>query len=94
MKYSNVEHKIANGVIKKYMQYKGFKGWTSFWNTIYYIDRSSLLNPYLRKHELKHIEQINRLGRLRFFVEYLWQNIKYGYDNNKFEIEAREAEKV
>ena len=43
-------------------------------------------------HELKHVEQYQRYGVLRFFLLYLYETIKKGYRNNRFEVEAREAE--
>jgi hypothetical protein len=42
-------------------------------------------------HELKHVEQYE-IGLLRFFKEYFREYRKNGYDNNRFEIEARQAE--
>lgn len=27
--------KTPKGIIKKYMELCGFRGWTSFWNTVY-----------------------------------------------------------
>ena len=42
-------------------------------------------------HELKHIQQFQRYGRIRFVLLYLLETIRHGYYNNKFEIEAREA---
>lgn len=45
------------------------------------------------KHELCHIEQYKRLGFIRFIALYLWDSIRHGYHNNKFEVEARKAEK-
>jgi hypothetical protein len=45
------------------------------------------------KHELCHIRQYQRLGFVRFIVLYLWDSIRNGYYNNRFEVEAREAEK-
>ena len=86
------KHKIATGLIKYYMKKQGFRGWTSFWNTIYYIDKESYLDVKLQKHELKHIEQIQREGYLRFSIKYLYYNLKYGYWNNPYEIEARKCE--
>ncbi len=47
--------------------------------------------PWL-KHELKHIEQYQQLGYWRFILLYLIETLKHGYYNNRFEIEAREAE--
>ena len=41
------------------------------------------------KHELVHIEQIKREGKLKFLFKYLFYLIRYGYDNNPYEIEAR-----
>ena len=46
--------------------------------------------PYMLSES--HIEQVKRDGRLKFIVKYLFYNIKYGYKNNPYEIEAREAE--
>ena len=45
------------------------------------------------RHELKHIEQYERLGFIRFIIIYLWQTIKVGYYKCGLECEAREAEK-
>jgi len=87
-----VKHKVATGLILKYMKFNGFFGWTSFWNTIYYIDSVPPAGSSLRNHELKHIEQINNTGRFKFFFKYLYFNIKYGYKNNPYEVEARKVE--
>lgn len=43
-------------------------------------------------HEACHIEQVKRDGRLKFIVKYLFYNIKYGYKNNPYEVEARKYE--
>ena len=42
----------------------------------------------LYKHEWVHIEQYRNLGVLNFVVQYLWQQARVGYKNNKFEKEA------
>lgn len=44
------------------------------------------------KHELMHVIQQRRLGRTRFLVLYLLESFRKGYYQNKFEVEAREAE--
>ncbi len=44
------------------------------------------------RHELCHIKQFKQNGYGAFMVKYLWESIKHGYYNNKFEIEARDAE--
>ncbi len=44
-------------------------------------------------HELKHIEQFRHHGFVPFIVKYIAESIRHGYSNNKFEKEARLAEK-
>ncbi len=44
------------------------------------------------KHELCHINQFQRYGFVTFIVKYLWESLKHGYYNNKYEIEARVGE--
>jgi len=51
-----------------------------------------LMDERWLKHELKHIEQYQKEGYLGFLVKYLWESIRHGYYNNRFEVEAREAE--
>ena len=46
----------------------------------------------LLRHERKHLEQIERDGRILFSVKYLWWLARYGYWNNPYEVEARAAE--
>ena len=43
-------------------------------------------------HELKHVEQYERLGTVLFLWKYLVENLRNGYYNNAFEVEARAAE--
>ena len=51
-----------------------------------------LNNDKWLKHELCHIQQFKKNGFVFFIAKYLWQSIKHGYYNNKYEVEAREAE--
>jgi hypothetical protein len=51
-----------------------------------------LAEPNWVKHELKHIEQYEQHGYIGFITKYVWESIKHGYTNNKFEKEARDAE--
>ncbi|MEO9003687.1 MAG: DUF4157 domain-containing protein [Ginsengibacter sp.] len=44
------------------------------------------------KHEMCHVHQFKKYGFLNFITKYLWESIKHGYYNNKYEIEARRAE--
>jgi hypothetical protein len=83
--------RTASGLIKLYMQVCGFKGWASFWHTIYlmpgYEDNEQLI-----RHEVAHLDQIERDGRVLFTIKYLWWTLRYGYWNNPYEVEARKAE--
>lgn len=40
-------------------------------------------------HELKHVEQYQQFGFWEFIARYLFESLKSGYHQNKFEIEAR-----
>lgn len=44
------------------------------------------------KHEICHINQFKKYGFYTFIIKYLYESIKNGYDNNKYEVEARNAE--
>ncbi len=44
------------------------------------------------KHELCHVKQFKEHGYFLFLIKYLWESLKAGYHNNKYEVEAREAE--
>lgn len=59
------------------------------WNT---TEADFLKNDKLVKHELCHVEQYKRYGFFNFLVRYLWESMRKGYYNNKYEIEARNAE--
>lgn len=44
------------------------------------------------KHELCHIRQFQQHGYLFFIFKYLSESMRSGYYNNKYEVEARNAE--
>jgi hypothetical protein len=44
-------------------------------------------------HELEHVRQYQKYGVANFIFSYLIESIKHGYQNNKFEKQARESEK-
>jgi len=46
------------------------------------------------KHELCHVEQFRRHGFFTFIFLYLVESYNKGYYNNKFELEARDAERA
>ncbi len=49
--------------------------------------------PGTRVHEAVHVEQIRRLGRLRFIATYLW-GLRRGYRRNPLEVEAYAVQKA
>ncbi|MFT3909961.1 MAG: DUF4157 domain-containing protein [Ferruginibacter sp.] len=59
------------------------------WNT---TETDFLKDEKWVRHELCHVEQYKRYGFFNFLVRYLWESIRKGYYNNKYEIEARNAE--
>lgn len=48
--------------------------------------------PILLKHELIHIEQIYRMGVIKFYLTYIWYWLRYGYRDNPYEVEAYNRE--
>ena len=44
------------------------------------------------KHEICHLQQFKKHGKFIFIIKYLWESMRHGYYNNKYEIEARKAE--
>jgi len=68
-----------------------------FGKTIYLhnISRERFLSDTrLMRHELCHVRQYQQYGFLPFLFKYLVESIRKGYTNNRFEVEARAAEKT
>ena len=78
-----------------------------FWRpALYILNASAITMPWrrvymrpdcfddvvLRRHELVHIEQIDRDGPVLFCLKYGWWLLRYGYWNNPYEVEAYERE--
>ncbi|HNB81145.1 MAG TPA: DUF4157 domain-containing protein [Chitinophagaceae bacterium] len=51
-----------------------------------------LSNERWLKHELCHIQQRKEKGAFWFECHYLWLSLRYGYEQNPYEVEARRAE--
>ena len=83
--------RTAYGVLAWLMRRAGFLGWTSFWHVVYVLPGQEH-NERLLRHERKHLEQIERDGRLLFSIKYLYWLYRYGYKNCPYEVEARAAE--
>lgn len=60
---------------------------------LYNISKEDFLKdtPWV-KHETCHVNQFKKYGFLSFIIMYLWESLKHGYYNNKYEVEARNAE--
>lgn len=46
----------------------------------------------MQLHEEEHLKQIEKDGSWKFVFKYLFYLLKYGYTNNPYEVEARQAE--
>lgn len=53
-----------------------------------------LANKAWLQHELCHVRQFREHGYVNFLLKYVWESFKKGYYNNKYEVEARAAEKL
>jgi hypothetical protein len=51
-----------------------------------------LSNERWLNHELTHVKQYAQYGFYRFLFLYLYESVRSGYWNNKFEVEARSKE--
>ena len=78
--------------IRWYMDYFNYDGLATIWNTVYLRNESMFNDDKLIRHETKHIEQMKKDGKIWYLIKYHYYWIKYGYKNNPYEIEAREAE--
>lgn len=60
---------------------------------LYHIEKTAFVQcvGHLR-HELRHVEQWQQYGLIKFPLLYLFYSIRYGYYNNPFEQDARKAE--
>ena len=56
------------------------------------MTRRSLVRLY--RHELEHVDQIERMCILRFYASYLWMILRKGYKNHPLEEEANDVEQT
>lgn len=83
--------RTASGIILLYLRITGFNGWASLWGTVY-LRYEHRYDVRLVRHELCHLSQMNRDGKIVFMVKYLYFLLRYGYWLNPYEIEARAHE--
>lgn len=62
---------------------------------LYYVSKEDFLkDTKWVKHEMCHINQFKKHGFFAFILMYLCESMKHGYYNNKYEVEARNAESI
>jgi hypothetical protein len=60
---------------------------------LHHVKKEAFLqNPQWLRHELCHVKQFEQHGFFPFLIKYFWESLKLGYYNNKYEVEARQAE--
>jgi hypothetical protein len=50
------------------------------------VDKS---DDELMRHEQVHVKRIKSDGWIQFYIKYLYYQIRYGYDKNPYEVEAK-----
>ena len=86
-----MQPKPARGLIGWVLRRTGFHGVAlAPWGI--YILPAAMHSQRLIRHEQAHWRQWLRMGTVRYYATYLWQIVRYGYENAPMEIEARAAE--
>lgn len=60
--------------------------------TTFFTEPETKVTPTWQKHEDCHKAQWKRDGYIKFACKYIWYQMKYGYSDNPYEAEARQAE--
>jgi hypothetical protein len=79
----------ARGPVRWFLRATGFAAITLPTRRVYVL-REHAGDLGLLAHEAVHLDQIARLGPVRFTLVYLWQLIRYGYERHPLEVEARD----
>ena len=86
-----MQPKPARGLIGWVLRRTGFHGVAlAPWGI--YIRLAAMHSQRLIRHEQAHWRQWLRMGTVRYYATYLWQIVRYGYENAPMEVEARAAE--
>ena len=86
-----MQPKPARGLIAWVLKRTGFAGVTLPPFGVYLLP-AAISNRRLVAHERQHWRQWIRMGAVMFYATYLWQIVRYGYENAPMEVEARAAE--
>ncbi len=57
------------------------------------ITKEKTISDQLLRHEKVHLEQQKRGWLIGFYIKYFYYQLKYGYANNPYEIEANTKSK-
>lgn len=82
--------KTASGLMLAYLNLFKFDAVATLWDTIY-VRPGFESHSVLLLHEQEHIRQMQSEGKFKFTAKYLWYLLRYGYWNNPYEVQAREA---
>ena len=86
-----MQPKPARGLIGWVLRRTGFHGVAlAPWGI--YIRPAAKHSQRLIRHEQAHWRQWLRMGTVRYYATYLWQIVRYKYENAPMEVEARNAE--
>lgn len=92
MKYRVIENSPVALIAKLYRRSSAIAITFGTWIHINGVKKEEFLqNKVWVEHEIQHIRQYQQYGFLRFLILYLIESVKYGYCNNRFEVEAREV---
>ncbi len=72
---------------------RGFRG-RVLYPFVLFSDPKDKVDDWLFRHEIEHVYQIKREGWIKFHVKYLYFLIRYGYENNPYEIDARKVQSM
>ena len=84
----------AKGAIERFLRSRNLGAITLPPRGVYVLPER-INEPGLIAHETVHWEQYERMGLIRFYAEYVWGLIRYGYSaDHPMEKEAREKSGV
>lgn len=78
---------VANRLIDWLMRRVGIVAVATPWMSVYILWEWSARRD-IWAHERVHLDQIQRIGPVKFTILYFWYLALFGYENNPFEIEA------
>jgi len=81
----------AKGPVKWYLKFVGHHAITLPPFGIF-IRPDHINDKNIYNHETVHWKQAQDIGVVMFYIKYLSFQLRYGYENNPMEVEARKAE--